>query len=107
VNDILSSGLDETDYEDPYKIYSSVQDARDSLFKDLAATGHQRSSNLGKPTDYTLIAIASDYMEMNNNVFYTRKLHGHRQGSRSYGYFYTGFVKPQGLSVSKLNKTTL
>lgn len=103
ISTILSDGLPKSDRHHPYKFYSTIDDARDSLFRDLATHGRQRSATVMLPSNFTLLEIRSAGLALDNDVFYTRTLSGHKQGSRAYGYYYTGGIDKQFLAVCVAN----
>lgn len=103
MSEILSTGLPHPGAELPYKLYATVGDARDSLFRDLKTHGRHHSVAALSPVNFTLLEIDSFGLVLDTAIFYTRTLSGHRQGTRAYGYYYEGSLDEQYLSVSKQN----
>lgn len=103
MSEILSTGLPKAGATTPYKMYMTPDDARDSLFKDLRAHGRSNSTKDMNPGNFTLLEIDSFGLSLDSNIFYPRTLHGHRQGTRAYGYYYEGAFDREFLSVSKQN----
>jgi len=105
IADLLSNGLPDTDYADPYRFYNTVDEARGSLLSQMSRE-NSSAMRLGpkqRMQDFTLVAISSTHMVLDNSILYTRKLHNHNQGSRSYGVYYIGRITPVAVSISKDN----
>jgi len=103
MSQILSTGLPHPGAKLPYKLYATVGDARDSLFRDLKTHGRHHSGAALSPANFTLLEIDSFGLVLDAAVFYTRTLSGHRQGTRAYGYYYEDALDKQFLSVSQQN----
>ncbi len=102
VEKILSGGLFEVDDdENPYKIYITDVEARTNLTKDLITSG--KRSDRTDLLDYTLLRLKVSKMQMDNRVFYTKTISGHKGQSSAYGYFYKGAVPASGCSIAPTN----
>ncbi len=102
----LENGLPPIDISanaEPRKVYVTVHEARSNLAKDLISKGLPATqANL---VQFTLLALNVDKMEMNNDVFWTKTLSGHKGQGSNYGYFYTGAVPADGCSIAHHNLT--
>jgi hypothetical protein len=94
VESVLKNGLPETDYDDPYVLSDSADSAK-SIFLSYFKAGENKVLALKSGT---LLKINSDFLEKNNDVFYTQKFGMHRM-HRMHGYFYTGEILAKALSV--------
>lgn len=100
---VLSEGLPEVDFVNPYPLHTSAEDARQGLNKHL----HHTLRRMVTPAElmrYTLVKLDSSQLEFNEDVFYTRN--GLDAGSaRSGGYFYIGAIPAKAISVADENIT--
>lgn len=98
----LTTGF-ESDPEQPYRLYASAAEARDSLYRELAHSRATRGPRAGVAGDYTLLTVATEHMELNNDLFFTMKIAGRKQSTTSAGYFYRGYIKPKGIRIADEN----
>lgn len=89
--------------EDEHVLYLTPEDARANLAVDLRR--QQLPVSRATLLEHTLLEIATDSMTIDNRVFYTKTVSGHKGQGSNYGYFYSGSVPPGGVTVSKLNLT--
>lgn len=101
VHGILANGLPDVPDVDAYRIYVSADTARQSLSRDLITKGV--SASRASLLDYTLLELNVDKMQMNNDVFYTKTISGHKGQGSNYGYFYSADVPASGIRVSTQN----
>lgn len=102
VMSVLSTGLAATDETEPYTLFSDIEQCRGSLYASLT----QRHG--GKPLDhkdFTLLSVHRSGLQLDNDLFYTKQLHAHKQGSRTNGYFYIGAIPASAIKVSIHNRT--
>lgn len=109
VSQVLAEGIratnegDDSDEDDEHTLYLKSDDARANLASDLRT--HNRLVTREALLQYTLIEIETSKMQINNKVFYTKTVSGHKGQGSNYGYFYSGSVPPSGCHVSSENLT--
>ncbi len=97
VEDFLTNGLKALSGEAELQIYPSAHDAHANLVRDLRMRGNKITHAL--LGEHTLVSIASEKMQLNNDVFYTKHLS--QNANATYGYFYTGGVPAAGCAVAE------
>lgn len=100
---VLSQGLPEVTFENPYPLHITVEEARTGLNKHLHNLNH-RIVTKADLMRHTLIEINTEKLEINSDVFYTRN--DLAAGSSSTGgFFYIGKIPAKAISVSDENIT--
>jgi hypothetical protein len=102
VQDVLENGFPATDYNSPYSLTSTVEEAKSGYVSAMSGTSRKMSGNNTvheKLNTGVVIAIDAEALELNDNVLYTEKYGAHKV-HRTHGYYYVGAIPAKACKVA-------